>query len=143
MFMKKTIDRYIKGYKHYFATVKAELSSGRRTSHWIWFIFPQIKGLGCSPISNYYAFENDNEVREFWNCKELRVQLTELIKIALKFKDHDQLEECLGTIDTMKFHSSMTVFWLVTKRRIFKKALKKFYDGIVDELTVKILARNL
>lgn len=141
--MKKTIDRYIKGYRHYFSIVKAELNCRKKMSHWMWFIFPQVKGLGHSPISNYYAFESHDEVREFWACKELRKQLLELVKIVLQMKNYEEVLKCFGTVDAMKLHSSMTVFWLVTKHRAFKKALKKFYGDVLDERTVKLLAEVL
>lgn len=133
------LERYEKSYKKFFGQVKSELKDGKKQTHWMWFAFPQLKGLGRSMISDYYGLIDLEETKSFYNNRYLRNCINELFKIVLKLPNYDSLFECFGEIDTLKFHSCATIFYIATKKRIFWKALKKFFSGCLDAGTVILL----
>lgn len=133
------LDRYIRPYKKFFAQVKTELQDGKKQTHWMWFIFPQLKGLGKSAISDYYSLDSIQDAKDFYSNKFLRDSMNELLKIVLKLRSYEQLLDCFGEIDILKFHSCATIFYVATKKRIFKKVLNKFFNGHLDKETINLL----
>ena len=119
--------------------VRAELRAGRKTSHWIWFIFPQIAGLGHSPMAQRFAISGREEAQSYLQHSVLGPRLAECIGLVNAHAGCD-IVDILGDIDAIKFRSSMTLFAKVAKEnQIFLKALQIFCQGEMDELTLERL----
>lgn len=120
----------------------SEIRNGRKLSHWMWYIFPQLKGLGRSTTSEYYGIQNLDEAKEFLEDDYLGKHLVE-ISYALLQIDCNDAEAVMGRPDDMKLKSSMTLFSLATSDEgVFKKVLDKFFDGKIDYRTVKLLGKG-
>lgn len=137
--MKTTLDRIKKAQECFYEKAKSELLNGYKETHWIWFIFPQLKGIGTSFLSNYYGLDNLKMAKEYYKDKYLRKHLVEMCKIVLKLKNHEELVECFGELDTLKVHACTTLFWYASGNGIFRKIHKKFFDGLFHEQTVVLL----
>lgn len=121
------IQRFIDAQEKAYDLALSEIKSGRKQSHWIWYIFPQIKGLGYSFNSNFYGIDGIEEAREYISNNLLRHRLVEICKELLL---HDvNINEILGGIDSQKLKSSMTLFDIVMPDDIFSSVLEKFFDG--------------
>lgn len=105
----------------------------------MWFVFPQLKGLGESPMSDYYGLDGIEDAEEYYKHKQLRKNLEGCLSIVCKYKDVWQVKNCLGELDTMKLHSCASLFYLATKKSIFKHVIKKFFNGVLDEKTILLL----
>ncbi len=139
--MKQDIARFDEMYDKYFATAKAELAAGRKTSHWMWFIFPQIQGLGHSDTAVFYALGDLAEARTFLEAG-CGGKMLELIQILLRLPTSDPVA-VFGPIDAMKLRSSMTLFSLANPDNpLFRQVLEKYYGGQQDELTLQIVRRQ-
>lgn len=132
------VNKYIESQKNYIADVKSELKKRKKETHWIWFIFPQLEGLGESVLSKYYALKSVEEAQIYYKNAYLRRNMNCLIDIILKYKTKD-LVSVFGEIDCKKFHSCMTLFYVATKNRRFEKVLNKFYNGCLDKQTMLLL----
>ena len=122
-----------------YETAKKELEEGLKQSHWMWYIFPQIKGLGHSDMATKYAIQNIGEATEYYNNSVLGTRLEELVKITNQIEGKSA-EEIFGHIDAMKFLSCLTLFNQVApENQLFIDAINKYYDGRRDEKTLKIL----
>jgi uncharacterized protein (DUF1810 family) len=121
-------------------TVLHELKSGKKQTHWMWFVFPQIYGLvpNPSPMSAKYAIKSRNEAIDYYNHPVLGKRLIELTKVLLKL-DETNPELIFGKIDAQKLQSSLTLFAIVSKNKMFAKALDKFFDGKRDKNTEILL----
>ena len=113
-----------------------EIQNGRKRKHWIWYIFPQINGLGHSDYSEYYGIKSLEEARAYLEDKRLGERLREITDALLKIEGKTATE-ILGGIDSMKVRSSMTLFDLVSPHDIFEKVLDMYYGGQRCELTLK------
>ena len=113
-----------------------EMKVGRKTSHWVWFVFPQLKGLGRSYQSNYYGIESLKEAEDYLADPVLGKRLREITSAVLSHKGDDINVIMGGRTDAMKFRSSMTLFDAVCPGDIFSKALEEFFGGKRDSLTV-------
>ena len=118
-----------------------EIQNGRKRKHWIWYIFPQINGLGHSDYSEYYGIKSLEEARAYLEDKRLGERLREITDALLKIEGKTATE-ILGGIDSMKVRSSMTLFDLVSPHNIFEKVLDKYYMGKRCELTIKRFANK-
>ena len=119
----------------------AEIRRGRKVSHWIWYIFPQIKGLGRSSTAQYYALESVEEAKQYLQNQLLRDRLIEISEALLE--QDGSIESIVGFVDAMKVRSSMTLFQAaVPNIKVFGKVLDKFYDGRADEMTLQILQKQ-
>lgn len=134
--------RFLKVQERFIDTVKSELKSRKKDSHWIWFIFPQLRGLGKSPMSNYYGLDGIEDAKEYYKHKHLRKNLECCLSIVCEYKGIEEIEDCLGKLDTMKLHSCVSLFYLATKKNIFKYVINKFFNGILDEKTILLLKRD-
>ena len=130
------INRFKEPQKNYFEQACRELRNGRKTSHWIWYIFPQIKGLGYSYNSNFYGLSGIVEAKEYLADKELRDHLLEACQILIDLNAPD-IEKVMGSIDAMKLKSSMTLFYLISKESIFKQVLDMYFGGQMCQWTVE------
>lgn len=136
--MKYNLQRYIDGYELDYEIALLELKEGYKRSHWMWYLFPQLKGLGESSISNYYGLENIEEAKEFLNNDYLKERLLKLCRQLLYLDD--DIENIFGYPDNLKLKSSMTIFSLADpNEKIFKDVLNKFYYGELDDLTLNLL----
>lgn len=131
------LKRFVEAQAGVYAQVHSELASGQKRSHWMWFIFPQIKGLGSSPMAVRYALESVEEAREYLAHPLLGARLRECTGLVLDAKGKS-VEEIFGYPDDLKFHSSMTLFARGAEgETIFAKALDRFFDGAMDRGTLE------
>lgn len=115
-----------------------EIKSGKKKGHWMWYIFPQMSGLGSSDISEYYALHSVDEARKYLENKILGPRLIQISSELLKI-DHDEIEEIMGFVDSLKLQSSMTLFHLADPDNpIFQQVLDKYYLGEEDQNTLEL-----
>ena len=133
------LERFIKAQEFNYENALAEIKKGRKTSHWIWFIFPQLKNLGSSRNAKYYGIENLDEAKKYLENKILRRHLLEISKELLELKNND-IEYIMGSkIDKAKLLSSMTLFHLAEPDcEIFTKVIEKYFGGQLDIRTVDL-----
>jgi uncharacterized protein (DUF1810 family) len=130
------LQRFVDAQSPVYKQVCAELRAGRKTSHWIWFIFPQIAGLGHSPMAQRFAVSGREEAVSYLQHPVLGPRLAECTRLVNAHAGQD-LVDMLGDIDAIKFRSSMTLFASVAKEnQIFQEALRTFFRGEMDELTL-------
>jgi uncharacterized protein (DUF1810 family) len=133
--MAYDLDRFLLAQDHVFDRVLAELRSGRKTGHWIWFIFPQIAGLGSSEMSRYYAISSLDEARAYLADPVLGARLRESASVVLAIRDRSA-EQIFGSLDAMKVRSSMTLFHRAAPDEpVFAQMLDRFYGGVPDRAT--------
>ena len=136
--MEFTLDRFRSAHAEYYKTAMQEIRNGRKESHWIWFIFPQIRGLGHSAVAQYYEIQSKAEAVEYWNDPVLCSHMIEICKALLQ--QNDAIDRIMGYPDNLKLRSCMTLFWLVTGERLFMDVLDKFFHGSLDAYTLDILS---
>ena len=129
------IERFYAEHKAMYKTALAEIKSEKKSSHWIWYIFPQMKFLGMSPPAKYYGIDSTEEAKAYYNDPYLGEKLREICHALLECKSSDPLE-IMGHIDRKKLRSSMTLFYIATGDELFQRVLDKFYHGIPDKTTV-------
>ena len=132
------INRFIEAQSVFFEQAYNELKQGKKQTHWMWFIFPQIQGLGSSSKSIYYAIKDLNEAKEYMDNEYLNNNYFTLCNVLLELDSNDA-KEIFGYIDYIKLRASLTLFYLVTNNVIIKKVLDKFYEGEFDNTTINIL----
>ena len=132
--MEFSLDRFRSAHEGSYDIALQEIKAGRKQSHWMWYIFPQILGLGHSTEAMYYAIQNKDEAVRYWNDPMLRSHMIEICQEILKLDG--SIDWIMGYPDNMKLRSCMTLFWLVTGEKIFQSVIDKFYDGSLDEYTV-------
>ena len=139
---KPNLQRFYDAHAHSYAQALAEIQKGRKQSHWMWFIFPQIKGLGWSSTAQYYAIESSGEARAFLEDPYLGGNLRRVCGELLKCRTKDP-EAVFGYTDALKLCSSMTLFHCAgggaEENRIFQAVLDRFYAGKMDNATIRIL----
>ncbi len=133
------LERFIKEHQSTFSTAYAELSNGRKQSHWMWWIFPQVAGLGMTSTSQYYSIKSIDEAKAFLDHPYLGKNIREISEVLLSLDTNDA-GRVMGYPDDLKLRSSMTLFVeAAPDEMVFQKVLDKFYDGKKDERTVSIL----
>ncbi|MGA7324503.1 MAG: DUF1810 domain-containing protein [Rhodomicrobium sp.] len=131
--------RFVSAQRDSYAQALAELRQGRKRSHWIWYIFPQLRGLGQSAMSNRYGIASEKEARAYLNHPVLGPRLVECAELVLK-ANKPSISDIFPDPDDLKFHSSMTLFAQVQPDpNIFKAALEKYFNGEPDRETVRLL----
>ncbi|MDB5193493.1 MAG: hypothetical protein JWQ96_3056 [Segetibacter sp.] len=139
MFNKNNLQRFIEAQQKDYATALTEIKSGRKQSHWMWYIFPQIQGLGFSETARFYAIKDIEEAQEFLNHSILGSRLIEISNALLQLESNDA-NIILGSPDDMKLKSSMTLFSsLKNTDAVFNRVLEKFYNGAKDNKTLQII----
>lgn len=133
------IERFLDGQRFGYETALAEMVKGRKNNHWIWYIFPQIKGLGHSPNAQFYGIRDLDEAREYLAHPVLGQRLREITNAVLTHKGEDIYEIMGSSIDALKLRSSMTLFDLVSPDDIFAEALDAFYSGQRDPRTIELV----
>ncbi|HLY41292.1 MAG TPA: DUF1810 domain-containing protein [Terracidiphilus sp.] len=133
------LQRFVEAQNVEYEQVLAELRAGRKRSHWIWFIFPQMKGLGHSPQSEYYGIGSLNEAVAYARHPLLGPRLVECTELVNRVEGRS-IRDILGWPDDMKFRSSMTLFACAAgDEKVFNAALEKYFGGEPDPLTVRML----
>lgn len=136
---KYNLDRFIKEQQRDYATAYAELSQGRKRSHWSWWIIPQIVGLGMTTTSYTYAIKSLDEAVAFLDHPYLGKNIREISKVLLELESNDATA-IMGYPDDLKLRSCMTLFAEADPNEdIFQKVLDKFFNGEKDERTLEIL----
>ena len=138
--MENSLQRFIDAQEKDYDTALAEISQGRKRSHWIWYIFPQIQGLGFSETSKFYAIKNIDEAAEYLKHPVLGERLIRICHALIKNPGNDA-NKIFGSPDDMKLKSSMTLFAaLPGTDPVLQKVLDKFFNGTRDSKTIEILA---
>lgn len=133
------LQRFLTAHAGDFDRARDELKAGNKETHWIWFVFPQIKGLGASKTSEFYAISSREEARAFLTHPTLGPHLEEVTQIVIDLADRT-LHDIFGTPDDLKFRSSMTLFSEVAgPGSIFQQALDKYCTGKKDPRTLELL----
>lgn len=133
------LQRFIDAQEEDYANALAEIKNGRKRSHWMWYIFPQIQGLGFSEMSKRYAIKNLDEAEAYINHPVLGQRLIEICSALLKLPG-DNAYLVFGSPDDMKLRSSMTLFAsLPDAYPVFKSVLDKFFEGAMDNATLHLL----
>ena len=138
------LQRFVTAQEAVYPQVVAELRAGRKQSHWMWFIFPQISGLGFSEVSKFYAIKNLEEAKAYLQHGILGKRLREISNVLL-MQDTDDATLIFDNPDDMKLHSSMTLFAIADEENldnVFEKVLAKFFKGKYDRRTVEILTEQ-
>jgi uncharacterized protein (DUF1810 family) len=134
------LERFVAAQAQVYTRVVAELSEGRKRSHWMWFIFPQIEGLGSSGMAQRFAIGSRAEAAAYLAHSVLGPRLIECTRLVLAVKNRTILD-ILGSPDDLKFGSSMTLFSAVSHHPVFGQAILVFYGGASDQATLEILKR--
>ena len=135
------LSRFVEAQAHAWPNALAEMKAGRKQSHWMWFVFPQIAGLGASPMAVRYAIVSAEEARAYLAHPLLGARLGEAVAAMLVHHDLSA-EAILGGVDALKFRSSLTLFEAVADDPApFAEALAAFYGGARDERTLELLGR--
>ena len=134
-----SLDRFVDAQERMYEMALAEVKSGKKLSHWIWYIFPQLKGLGSSNNSIYYGIDDIEEARVYLKHPILGARLREITSVFLQLDKG--AEEVFGSLDAMKVRSCMTLFNEVSDDDLFRKVLERYYSGLADEKTLAILGR--
>ena len=129
------LERFVEAQASVIDKVLSELRSGYKQSHWMWFIFPQIRGLGRSPVSVEYAISGREEARAYSQHPILGPRLKECTRMVVLVENRSA-REIFGSPDDMKFRSSMTLFSQVSEDNIFTRALEKYFQGLPDQMTL-------
>jgi uncharacterized protein (DUF1810 family) len=133
------LDRFVKAQETAYNTALKEIKNGRKQSHWMWYVFPQIQGLGFSETSRYYAIKDLNEATAFLQHPLLGQRLTAISEQLLNLPGSNA-GRVFGSPDDMKLHSSMTLFSVIPGAApVFEKVLQKYFNGKQDEATMRIL----
>lgn len=131
--------RFVAAQQGTYDQAVAELRRGRKTGHWIWYVFPQIAGLGMSPASQRYAIGSLDEARAYLEHPVLGARLIEAASVLLGNTD-STAEQILGELDAMKVRSSMTLFQRAEPdESVFGRVLDRFFEGIPDAETLRRL----
>ncbi len=134
------LERFLKAQKETYDTALQEIRSGKKTSHWMWFIFPQIAGLGFSETSRYYAIKDVAEAQEFLLHPILGNRLFEITNALLMLPGNDALT-IFGSPDNLKLKSCMTLFSQLPQADVlFQKILDKFFNGEKDSQTIHLMS---
>jgi len=141
MDMSKCIDRFLEPQKTSYAIALEEVRNGRKVSHWMWYIFPQLRGLGQSNVAWYYGIEDLDEAKAYLEHPVLGQRLREITQTALELSETDPMK-VFGWPDNMKLRSCMTLFAQISEDDLFARTLDKFFGSQEDSLTLELLKQK-
>ena len=140
--MAYDLSRFLKAQEMDYSTALEEIKAGHKSSHWIWYIFPQLGALGFSPTAKFYGIADLNEARAYLEDNLLRNRLLTISQALLDLPGND-IDTIMGYPDNLKLCSSMTLFHLAEPDcEIFQKVLDKYFDGKPDEKTIALCEGN-
>ena len=135
------LNRFIDAQLRDYPNALSEIKNGKKQSHWMWYIFPQINGLGRTEMSDYYAIKDLDEAKAYMQEPMLRSHLLEICEALLSLKTNDA-NKVLGFPDDLKLKSSMTLFsQACPEENVFQKVLDKFFNGVADQKTIELLKK--
>jgi len=135
------LERFVEAQGAVYDAVRRELTAGRKESHWMWFVFPQIAGLGQSPMSVRFAIASLDEAKAYLAHPVLGPRFRECATLVLEAEGRTA-RQIFGAVDEMKFRSSMTLFATAApEERVFERCLKKYFAGAPDPATLAALER--
>ena len=130
------LQRFVSAQDPVFAQVNAELTRGAKRSHWMWFVFPQLRGLGRSPMAERYGIASLAEARAYWEHPVLGPRLRECVDLLLRIEGRTA-HQIFGSPDDLKLRSSLTLFErAVPEEPVFGRALERYFAGERDPLTL-------
>lgn len=133
------LQRFLAAQLRDYETALAEMKAGRKQNHWMWYIFPQVQGLGFSETSKYYAIKNSEEAAAYLSHPVLGQRLREICAALLRLETSDA-HQIFGSPDDVKLKSSMTLFATVAEENsVFQQVLNKYFEGRKDERTLALL----
>lgn len=133
------LNRFVSAQNRDYATALAEIRSGRKRTHWIWYIFPQIEGLGQSEMSQYYAIRSEDEARAYLAHPVLGPRLVECCEAVLGITGRSA-REIFGSPDDLKLRSCATLFAHISpENSVFERLLDRYFQGAPDERTLDLL----
>ena len=135
------LERFVQAQEGSYARALQEIKNGRKTSHWMWYIFPQLSGLGHSQTARYYAIRDRAEAEAYLAHPVLGKRLLEISSELLKLESSDATA-VMGWPDDLKLKSSMTLFSLVSREPVFRQVLEKYFRGEEDAYTVQAISRQ-
>ncbi len=139
MSSEKTLNRFIDAQRGDYDTALAEIKNGRKRSHWMWYIFPQIEGLGFSETSRFYGIKDFMEAEAYLKHPVLGKRLVEICDALLDLESNNA-NQIFGSPDDLKLKSSMTLFSALPERNpVFASVLEKFFNGDRDQKTLEII----
>ena len=134
------LKRFVLAQERCYASALDEIRRGEKESHWMWFVFPQIAGLGRSATSQHYALRDLAEAEAYLRHPLLDARLTECFHAVISVQERS-VREIFGSPDDLKFHSSATLFACITPGDpVFNQALDRYFQGRLDEATLRLLA---
>jgi uncharacterized protein (DUF1810 family) len=133
------LERFVRAQDPVYGDIQEELTRGRKQSHWMWFVFPQVAGLGFSAMSQRYAIASRAEASAYLAHPILGPRLIECTRLVLAVEGRT-INAILGAPDDAKFRSSMTLFDAVSDEPVFDEALARYFSGDRDQATLDILA---
>ena len=136
------LNRFIEAQNRDYDIALAEIRAGKKVSHWMWYIFPQIKGLGRSSTSEYYGLSGIKEAQAYLSDPILKARLIEITDAVIAHKDKSA-EEIFGGIDAKKLRSCMTLFSIAAPDiPVFEAVLEQFFHGVPDRNTLRLTKYN-
>ncbi len=137
--MQNSLERFIQAQEHDYQTALAEVRAGYKCSHWMWYVFPQLKGLGFSSTAQFYGINGKEESKAYLEHPVLGARLREITSVLLTLEGKSAVD-IFGHTDAMKLRSSMTLFNAVANGEdLFQKVLDKYYEGKADDRTLAML----
>ena len=134
-----SLDRFLEAQERMYETALKEIKNGKKKTHWMWYIFPQLRGLGKSNMSYIYGISGIDEAKAYLAHPILSTRLIEITEALLTHKGKD-IYDIMGEIDAMKLQSSMTLFALASEEySLFHQVLDYFYNGEFDLQTIKLI----
>ena len=135
------MNRFIEAQEQHYQLALTEVQAGKKQSHWVWYIFPQMRGLGRSYFAYMYGIRDREEAEEYLNHEVLGKRLRE-ITAALLAHEERTAEEIFGDLDAMKVRSCMTLFDIIRPEDIFSEVLRRFYGNTRCEITIAMLSKK-
>lgn len=132
------LQRFVAAQAPVYAQVCDELAAGRKTSHWMWFVFPQLKGLGRSATAQHFGIASRAEAQAYWQHSLLGPRLKQCTELVLAVEGRSA-NQVFGSPDDLKFRSCMTLFAQATDEPAFRRALDKYFGDSADEQTLRLL----
>jgi uncharacterized protein (DUF1810 family) len=141
MSKETNLERFIDAQERSYQIALSEIKNGKKESHWMWYIFPQVQGLGFSETSKFYAIKNIDEAKEFLLHPVLGNRLVNLCNELLKLES-DNANSIFGSPDDLKLKSSMTLFSSLNINPVFQMVLDKFFNGTGDNKTLELIGKQ-
>jgi uncharacterized protein (DUF1810 family) len=137
---RDNLERFVQAQDGVLASVRAELAAGRKRSHWMWFVFPQLRGLGRSETARHYGLADLDEARAYWRHPRLGPSLAECVDLLLALPAGRTMHEVFGSPDDLKLRSCLTLFEAAAPEEPrFARALERCFGGQRDALTLSLI----